>query len=580
MKLSEEQREAVDHQGNVVLVACPGSGKTRAIIAKLLRCVDSVRGTPRRVACITYTNSAVYEIENRLRVFGSAGDEDLCEVSTIHSFCLNNILRHYFWKIPEYRTGFCVCPTDSEEYTNLVERISEKHSLGNYAKQSFESLNRKPNGDPIVSSGITELAATEFWDELQKKGLIDFCNIVYHSYCILRDNPSLVSNIASKFASILIDEFQDTSRLQVEILKLLSAVGVSEFFLVGDPEQSIYSFAGAERELMFEFADSVEAKEFSLSGNFRSSIPIINCAEMLIPRTPKMFAAGPAKSFNDTPSYEHCSSNFAAITDGFLPAIEGLGIALGDSAILAPTWFQLLPLGRALREYGIPVVGPGARPYKKRHLFATLAEQVCAYIERPNTALIPAAERELFFLIQNVTGKADFRIFSFNGRRVVFRLLDEGGKLREKHEGAKNWLIESSQLYAKILYEEGLMPYELVPLLFESAKDILADMQDKKVDVENLTLKDLGMFADPASNLKLMTMHAAKGREFQAVGIISALDGMIPYHNYYNPLTDAGLEEGRRLFYVSVTRAKRLLMLFTQEDSREPSRFITELGFN
>ncbi len=578
MKLTLEQKTAINYSGHVILVACPGSGKTRAIIAKLLRCVDAVRDTPRRVACITYTNAAVYEIEHRVRMFGSTGDEELCDVSTIHAFCLNNILRHYYWKSEDYKDGFLVCPSDSEEYLQVVEYISDKYNIDSYPKQMFDSLNRKPNGEPITPSGISNAAAIEFWEELRKRGFIDFCNIVYYSYCLLRDEPSLRANVAARFATILIDEFQDTSRLQVEILSLLSNEGVSELFMVGDPEQSIYSFAGAERNLMLQFAKSVGAKQFSLSGNFRSSTPIIQCAETLIPRKPKMFAAGVASKFNESPSYEHFSTNFTAITEGFLPLIDALGIALGDAAILSPTWYELLPLARELREYGIPIVGPGARPYKKRHLFASLAEQVCAYIEEQDPSMIASAERELFFLLQNVTGKANFHIFTFNGRRVLFRLLSEGKMLRDKYEGAEDWLIAVSQRYADILHTEGLMPQESIPMLRESAKAMLLDMKDKKIDVANLTLNDLGIFANPVRNLKLLTMHGAKGREFGAVAIIAALDGMVPYHNYFNELTVDGLEESRRLFYVSITRAKRLLMIFTRDDKRTPSRFISELG--
>jgi DNA helicase II / ATP-dependent DNA helicase PcrA len=129
MKLTDEQRAAVIEPGNVMLVACPGSGKTRAIVAKLLRAVEAVRGTPRRVACITYTNAAVHEIEQRLRTYGSTGDEELCDVSTIHSFCLNNILRHFFWKLPECRNGFVVLPSDSEVFLQTVADVCGAVSL-------------------------------------------------------------------------------------------------------------------------------------------------------------------------------------------------------------------------------------------------------------------------------------------------------------------------------------------------------------------------------------------------------------------------------------------------------------------
>ncbi|MEQ8851749.1 ATP-dependent helicase [Gimesia sp.] len=577
MKLTPEQRAALDHKGNVVLEACPGSGKTRTIIAKLIRCIDQLRDTPRRIACITYTNAAVHEIENRIKEFGSIGDDEYCDVSTIHSFCLNNILRYHHWRIETYKDGFKVLHPDSEEYKDLVLAIAKKHKISDFGRTIFDSLNRKPDGTPMVPSGIPEDAALEFWDLLESKGLIDFCNIIYHSYCILRDNPSLVSNLASRFKFILVDEFQDTSALQVKILTLIYNQDKSDFFLVGDPEQSIYSFAGAEPDLMQEFSESIGATNFSLTGNFRSSTPVVDCAELLIPRTPAMFAAGRANVFTEAPSYEHFENNFLAITEGLIPQVEELGIPFGEVAILAPTWYELLKLARELRHFPLPIVGPGARPYRKRHLFASMAEQLCAYAEAPSPDSISPAEKELFFLVQQITGKPIFSIFSYDGRKVLFKLFYEALRLKEKYEGARDWLLAASQSMAKILIDEELIPSSTAHLMHESTVDILRDMEKNDIDLENLTLKDLGMFANPKDSIKMMTMHSAKGREFMAVALISALDGMTPYHNSYNPLTQDGLDEGRRLFYVSITRAKRLLMISTREDWRSPSRYLAEI---
>ena len=578
MKLTDQQREAVNHNGNSMLIACPGSGKTRTIIAKMLRCIDLVKDTPRRVVCITYTNTAVDEIIRRLKFYGLNNSEDYCEVSTIHSFCLNNILRFFYWKLKDFQEGFIVLPSDSEVYLDYVSQMANKHGLNTYQQQSFESFNRKPNGEPITTSDIPKSVALEFWDILNNSKYIDFCNIVYLTYKLLSDNPSLVQNISSKFAYFLIDEFQDTTSLQVEIFKMISNVNNSNFFLVGDPEQSIYGFAGAEKDLMFQFADYLEAKYFPISGNFRSSPNIISLAESLIPRNPPMFSSGESSIYTEKPSITNTESINEAITDYFLPMVEDLGIPLGDSAILAPTYFNLLPLGKFLREYGVAVVGPGARPYKKRHLFASFAEQICAYIENPESTLLFSIERELFFLIQSITGKADFRIYSYEGRVILFKLLSEGQRLRNENPSARDWLINASNLFNDILLYEEYIPESCNSLIPESVSNMLQNMQDNKIDILNLTLSDLGMFANPRDNLKLLTMHGAKGREFSAVGIISLHDGRVPYHNKYYPLTEDGEAEAKRLLYVSITRAKRLLMIFTHNDDwRPPCRFLPNI---
>lgn len=581
MRLTSEQRDAVQHTGHATLVACPGSGKTRAIVAKLLRCADVVRGTPRRVACITYTNAAVQEIEGRLRLLGATGDEDYCEVSTIHSFCLNNILRHFHWKLDRFQDGFRVLPADSDRFLETVRVVSDRYGLGDYDRQLFESLNRRPDGEPICPGTIPREAAVEFWEHLETAGFIDFCNIVYYSYHLLRENSSLCSNLASRFAFALVDEFQDTSALQVEILTLLGREGRTEFFVVGDPEQSIYSFAGAEPRLMAEFSDRFGASSFTLTGNFRSSCPIVAAAEDLIPREPTMRAVGAAAVFTEEPTHTVADDDFPAITDYFLPILLELEIPYGEAAILGPSWYRLMPLGRRLREYGIPVVGPGARPYKKRHLLASLAEQICAYVEKPTPSFVGPSERELFFLIQSITGKADLRVFTYEGRKTVFRLLREGQRLHLAHEGAREWLRAAAEAFAEILWEDGFVSKESRCLLLESAEDIIRDMIDKGVDVANLRLPDLGMFANPEDNLKLLTLHGAKGREFTAVGVIGLQDGLLPYHNQYNPLSLDGEAESRRLLYVAMTRAERVLMLFSSAaDWRAPCRFLSELNLS
>lgn len=579
MKLTTEQSDAIRHTGHALVQACPGSGKTRAIIAKLLRCVDDVRDTPRRVTCITYTNAAVHEIEDRIRIYGASGDEDYCEVATIHGFCQNNVLRHFHWRLPEYADGYTILPSDSDQFGNYVDQIADKFDLNDYQKSQFELLNRSPSGAPITPADIPAAAAIEFWQLLQKHGFIDFCNIVYFSYRLLADDASLATVLGARFKHLLVDEFQDTSDLQVDILKLIAGTGLTTIFLVGDPEQSIYGFAGARRSLMFEFSNHLNAKPFPLSGNFRSSNPVVRSAELLLPRTPAMFAAGDWKDFTEEPYYAHADNNFAAITDFFLPAIEALTIPLGECAILAPNWFQLRPLGKQLREYGVAVVGPGARPYKRSHLFARLAEQVCAYIECPQPHVIRPIEKEIFQLVSNLTGKADFRIFTYDGRRIVFRLLHAARDLRAEHEAAAAWLSAAAQRFGDILVDERLVPSSCPALLTQSVDGMLADMTKAQVDVPNLTLSDLGMFADPDKNLKLLTIHQAKGREFTGVAIIGLHDGIIPYHNKYNALSSDGEAEARRLFYVAVTRSRRILHLFTEKgDWRPKCRFLKHLA--
>lgn len=512
-------------------------------------------------------------------MFGLTGDENYCEISTIHAFCQNAILRHFYWRLGKYQRGYAVLAPDSDEYLAYVREVVQAHNLGPYARNQFELLNRSTTGQPIAQSSIPPEAALDFWARLENDGYMDFCNIVYLSFLLLKEFPTIAGYLAARYPYILVDEFQDTTDIQVEILNLIAGNERTTFFVVGDPEQSIFGFAGAKPELMGEFSATLGAENCSLSGNFRSSQPIVDCAESLISRTPNMFAAGESSVFTEQPVHFHVDSYFQGITDYFLPTIDQLGIPLGEAAILAHSWFDLFPLGRQLRNYGVPIVGPGARPYKKRHLLAGLAEQVCYYIDTPNSVLIPRIERELYYLVHNATGKPNLAVFNFEGRCTVFRLLEIARKQREKTEGASDWLLEVSEGFGHELVERGLLPSNCSHYLRESAEEIVSEMRtNKDLDASNLSVSDLGVFANPKENLKLLTMHSAKGREFQAVALISLHDGQIPYHNYYNPLTDEALEQARRLFYVAITRAERLLHMFSTSASKNPpSRFLNEI---
>ena len=579
MILTDEQRTVVREPGNLMVVACPGSGKTRTLIAKLRRCLEDVRGTSRRVACITYTNTAVNEIEERLRKSGAEGDEVYCDISTIHSFCVSNILRHFHWRIPEYRGGFTILPPDSDEYRELVDQVFDRYGLERSLKDRFELLNRGADGEPVISDpAILREAVHDFWKCLADRSAVDFPNIVYQSYRILANNPHVVRGLASRYRWVLVDEFQDTSDLQVKILRKIASFGVTEFFLVGDPFQSIFGFAGARPELMEVFADEIGArKDLPLSGNFRCSQGIVVSAETLLPREPPMTAVGRYATHVDTPMRLHSESCFAALRDTYLPAIRAQEIPYGAAAILAPWWTKLLPLARLLREQGVPIVGPGARPYRGIRLLASLVEQAGAYAESGDPRYVRPTERALFFLVENVGNGSGTRVFTHDGRRTACELLRRAETVRIETDSGVEWLRLVAREFSQILFEADLIPESARQQLVDSVADMESDMSRNGVDLEELRVADLGIYANPDANMKLMTLHGAKGREFDAVAIVDVHEGRVPH---YTATSESEIEEGRRVFYVGVTRAKKLLVFVTDREHwrNQPSRFLREMG--
>ncbi|PXW75837.1 DNA helicase-2/ATP-dependent DNA helicase PcrA [Ruegeria sp. P4] len=582
--LTPEQRKAVEHQGNVLLSACPGSGKTRVIIAKLLMLAEKVEDTPRSIGCITYTNTAVDEIEDRVKLAGSQALFDRCEIATIHAFCLQFILKPYRWLIPELPNELKILTREMSLFDRLVRSVEEEvgREIQFRTFEDYASLRMDAAGQPAgvgIEGGIVSRANAErYWELMRLHGYVDFSMILYYSLRILREHPFVGRGLACRFSWLLVDEFQDTSDVQIAILSELNLHLQSGFFLVGDENQSINSFAGARPDLAQAFASDVQAEQnLALSGNFRCAPQVVCPAETLIPRLPPMHSAGSVASFAGTVAYYHVRSPIEGITDYFLPLLAAQGIPLGRAAILAPWWRHLVPVARHLRDLDVPVYGPGARPYQRRRLYAVLAEQLGASVEAQNLSQLPGVEKAIFRMVSEAMGQTRFDIFSYSGRCTALALVYAAQQTAVEHPGGLEWLHASAQSVGEILVRDGWIDQATAAALTNSVEEIRADMFRNKVDADNLQIADLGLFANPDDAMKLITLHNSKGREFDAVAIIHANMGNIPH---FTAETQADFDEARRLFYVGITRAKKHLLVFSDQTHfrNVPSRYIAEAG--
>lgn len=581
--LTEEQRVAVDWGGNLLLTACPGSGKTRTLIAKLVAAIEGVRGTPKSICCITYTNTAVQEIEQRASEQLQAGDERHIHVSTIHSFCLHSILRPFAWLRPELGGARKVLTRDNPDFESICENAAAQINLLNLQQsdlEAFESLSVDATGRIIGLASRNEAvcrAAPHFWSRCAQLGYIDFGQIVYGAYLLLRDYPQIARSLCARHPWFLIDEFQDTTELQVEILKLLHLTKRAKFFAVGDLFQSIYGFTGARPELVAPFGAHIGARtDLSLSFNFRSSQRIVNHSERLLPRASPMTAAGSTRDYPLEPTLVAGGTVFEAVTEHFLPTLQNNHIPLGDSAILAKDWYSLIALARLLRDFGTPIVGPGARPYRRSRLFAQLAEQLCGAIIEPSPATTRQLERALFYTVQDASGETRLELFGFSGRRILVGLQREAVRLAEAGHGALGWLDAMSLATGDILLQAGYVDRQQSGLFYASVQEMKSDMARQNVDMANLSIEHLGLFASPTRALRLSTIHAAKGREYAAVCIIGLRTGSFPFYKS----TDVAAE--KRQFYVAITRAERFLMYVAERDrwGNPPSPFLGHDGLN
>lgn len=581
--LTAQQRAAVDHPGNLLLTACPGSGKTRTLIAKLVHELEAVRHTPRAICCITYTNTAVEEIEHRSTEQLCPGDDQHVTVSTIHSFCLNEIIRPFGWLRPGFRSNRKVLTRDDPKFEEITRYAAGKVNFFNLQTrdyEAFESISLNPAGELIgmaLNNEPVRRAAPFYLERCRELGYIDFGTIVFEAFELLRDFPMIGRALGAKYAWFLIDEFQDTSELQIEILSIIFLVGRSKFFVVGDLAQSIFGFAGARPELVKPFAELIGARtDLALSGNYRSSPPIVANGEALFPRNPSMTAQGKEKYCSIPPELIRDRSTFAAIMERFLPALAQHNIPFGDATVLCREWLPLISLSRQLRDAGIPVVGPGARPYKRSRLFANLAEQLCGAVKDPTPNTVWQLERALFFAIKDSTGASRMGLLSGDARLAIVRLLKRA-EAAASGGSAVHFLDEMSAAAGEVLQELGFLDGVQAGMFYASAQEMKADIARQGVDLTNLSVDELGLFASPQKALKLSTIHAAKGREYKGVAIIEVIKGKFPH--YYSR-TPSAVHEDKRLLYVGLTRAQRLLMYISAPDQfgNPPSHFLSTEG--
>ena len=582
--LTPDQRRAVDYEGNIHLSACPGSGKTRSIIAKLLRLAETVERTPRSIGCITYTNAAVDEIESRIKQAGTNALFDRCEISTIHAFCLQFVLRPYRWLEPAIPVGFRILTREARPFERIVRAVEDEfgrpiefRTLDDYASIRI-TLDGSPAGTGIDSGIVTDASARRYWDIMRQSGYIDFSMILYYSYVLLRAHDFIAEGLSCRFSWLLVDEFQDTTDVQIAILKLLNARLHTQFFLVGDQHQSIHAFAGACPDLSRAFSEDVGARQdLAISGNFRSGPHIIQPAQTLISRNPTMYSTGQAAHYTGLVRYKHAASPVHAIVDDFLPLLQANGISLGNAAILAPWWQHLIPVARRLRGFGVPVFGPGARPYRRSRLFAVLAEQLGACVEAENLLHLLGVEKAIFRVINEAMGLSRFDVFSYRGRCSALKLVYEGKRLAQLYPGGVAWLVASARACADILHADDWIDKATAEALARSVEEMKNDMHNARIDVANLEISDLGLFANPDHAIKLLTLHNAKGREFDAVAIIHANEGQIPH---FAARAQPEFDEARRLFYVGITRARKYLLVVSDQTHHRnrPTRFIAEAG--
>lgn len=640
--LNPQQKEAVlAPPGANLVLAGAGSGKTRVIVHRIRRLLDEGLA-PNRILAITFTNKAAGEMRERL--FASLGEGVRgIWVGTFHAVCAK-ILRAEA-EAAGLSPSFTIFSRG--ECLTLVKRClaTAKISEERYAPRSvLEQIGRRKTssaeaGDsdpaPFSIDATARKIAPAYERALGEAGAVDFDDLLARPLQMFRRHPDVLEKYQDRFEEILVDEYQDTNPVQDELVALLSRAH-GRVFAVGDDDQGIYGWRGARVENILQFERRFAGvRVFRLEENYRSSGAILNLASRIVGgaaarHEKRLFTQNPAGEAVCYLAAANPEEEAKAVIEHLIEAGAGDRIPWKDAAIFYRINMQSRPLEEAARRRGIPYqVVKGQRFFDRAEV-----QDLAAYlrvlirpddgaafsriVNRPPRGLGPERLKAIAQESAPVVTTADARAALEEGRirgsaaknlgdlletlRALASLKAGPARLIEEileRTGYRAWLagaVEGSasadRRRAASRAMEGAGEFVAAARAFEDRVLEEEGVSPESDEAKTLFLEELALMgeADELSEengaLSLMTLHAAKGLEFTAVGIVGVQDGLIPHSRSRDE--PASLDEERRLMYVGVTRAKEVLCLSWAKERRpdgakeswaaRPSRFLEGLG--
>lgn len=633
MKLNSQQQQAVEYTSGACLVlAGAGSGKTRVIINKIAHLIAHCGYLPKQIAAVTFTNKAAREM--RERVAHSIGKENSkgLTISTFHTLGFDILKREY--KLLGFKSGMTLF--DEHDQIALLkhllpENVTEDKDLLKALISSISNWKNDLLSPEMVIAQVRDERGRVFshfyqryQNQLKAYNALDFDDLIMLPVLLFRQFPEAKERWQNKIRYLLVDEYQDTNTSQYELIKLIVG-NEPNFTVVGDDDQSIYSWRGAKPENMQRLREDFDLKVLKLEQNYRSSQRILHCANILIDNNEHLFSK---RLFSELGEGEKLSVIEAKNEEHEAERIVGELIAhrfsrktkYKDYAILYRGNHQSRLLEKLLMQNRIPYKISGGTSFFARaeikDMMAYLRLLVnqdddAAFLRIVNTPKreIGAATLEKLGTLANEKQVSLFEaIFDFE---LIQRLTP---KPYQALQDFASWIVDIADqversspieavkdLLEKIQYEAYL--YEMatnpkvaemqsrnVQTLFEWVQGMLeGDEIEEPMNlvqvVNRLTLRDRlerGEDEEDADQVQLMTLHASKGLEFPYVFLIGMEEGILPHQT---SLDEDNIEEERRLAYVGITRAQQMLTFSFCKERRqygeiikpEPSRFLMEL---
>lgn len=606
---NKSQIQAISHMdGPAMVLAGPGSGKTTVITHRIKNLIEKAEVRPENILVVTFTKAAAISMQKRFSTLMNGGKGQLVTFGTFHSV-FYKILR----KSRRYEATEILSERQKTDYlreiigrygisSNDISELSQNiiNDIGNIKGNMLNAQEYEPScckkEDFIKVYNAYNL-------ELKKDGKMDFDDILRECYLLLCENHTILEQWRELYKYILIDEFQDINRIQMNIIELLASP-LNNIFVVGDDDQSIYGFRGARPEIMIEFKDYYpEAELIVLDVNYRSTQSIINVAGRVIEnnktRLDKCAHANNDKDFQpDIRKFRNQVEELKFVVSK-IREYENQGISLSEMAILVRNNSQIQEISSFLKNRKIEAE---SGKHRSNIYNGMVAKDILSYVRGAlkfdgtyfNEDLIYVLNKPQRYISRQVVLSVNMnisavrRIYSKNNidsflfHIEMIRKLPPQAALSYIRKGAG--YEEYLRLYAieNNIPMSGLLK-QLEQLVQECCKFNTLEQWINSIDsAQNSEGQNFGKKSSGEggtnNRINIMTMHGSKGLEFKAVFIVDANQGIIPTSK---ALRERDFEEERRLFYVAITRAIDYLNIYAVEERLgcpiEVSMFVEEM---
>nr|WP_300001878.1 ATP-dependent helicase [Tissierella sp.] len=615
MLLSKDQSKAINHiESPALVLAVPGAGKTTVLIHRTYNLIENLKVNPLEILSITFSKASALDMKNRFEsVFPDVNSRNI-NFSTIHAFCYKLISEY------SYRTGTnykLIEDNDGMNKFNLLKNLYLNINKTYITEEKLESLINSIGFIKNMMMTVDEFLKIYKIDILNFKiiynkyetykrdnNLLDFDDMLSISWEILNRDPYILNKYRQKYRFIQVDEGQDTSKLQLEIIKLI-AFPKNNLFIVADDDQSIYGFRGAYPKGLLDFKQQFDnGKIFFMEENYRSSNNIVSICNNFIKTNKLRYKKN---IFTLNPSLEPINIvKVKTLADQYDYLIEELKDKdLEQTSILYRNNLSSIGLMEILSKNNIPFFTQDKKLKFFNHWVIKDIINFISFAQNPED--IDSFEQFYYKMKGYISKKQinyaktlnkDFNVFDrimdFPGikqyhKRNVRNLKSDFAKLARLNIEDAIDFIEDQLEYGAYLKDNsikfGYVYDNLSTLLFylkmiSSGCSTLDDLVEKLDRLEDLCKNS----HKNREGINLSTIHGAKGLEFENVYMVDLIDGDFPSANSIDDFEEGridNLEEERRLFYVGMTRAKKHLTLLTMKSingsRKEASRFMTEL---